>query len=96
MYLRKILVAISLLGVCIGGYFVFNFYQIFFWSNTAFNNDSSYIYIDRDDTIDSLENQLLPLLKSVDRFLLAAKKKDIQQGFELGNTDCYLKWGTMK
>ena len=75
MYRRKILVAISLLGVCIGGYFVFNFYQIFFWSNTAFNNDSSYIYIDRDDTIDSLENQLLPLLKSVDRFLLAAEKK---------------------
>ena len=75
MYKRKLLVAISLIGVLIGVYFVINFYQIFFWSNTAFNNEASYVFIDRDDTIDSLEVQLLPLLKSVDRFLLAAEKK---------------------
>mgnify|MGYP001447325314 FL=1 len=73
MYKRKLLVAISLIGVLIGVYFVINFYQIFFWSNTAFNNEASYVFIDRDDTIDSLEVQLLPLLKSVDRFLLAAE-----------------------
>ena len=75
MYKRKLLVAISLIGVLIGVYFVINFYQIFFWSNTAFNNEASYVFIDRDDTIVSLEVQLLPLLKSVDRFLLAAEKK---------------------
>jgi UPF0755 protein len=75
MYKRKLLVAISLIGVLLGVYFVINFYQIFFWSNTAFNNEASYVFIDRDDTIDSLEVQLLPLLKSVDRFLLAAEKK---------------------
>ncbi len=75
MYKRKLLVAISLIGGLFGVYFVINFYQIFFWSNTAFNNEASYVFIDRDDTIDSLEVQLLPLLKSVDRFLLAAEKK---------------------
>jgi UPF0755 protein len=72
---RKLLVVISLLGVLGGAYFIINFYQIFFWSNTAFTNEASYVFIDRDDTIDSLEVQLLPLLKSVDRFLLAAEKK---------------------
>ncbi len=75
MYKRKLLVIISLIGVLIGAYFVMSFYQIFFWSNTSFNNEASYVFIDRDDTIDSLEVQLVPLLKSVDRFLLAAEKK---------------------
>jgi len=65
---RKLFVVISLLGVLGGAYFIINFYQIFFWSNTAFTNEASYVFIDRDDTIDSLEVQLLPLLKSVDRF----------------------------
>lgn len=75
MYKRKLLVVISLIGVLIGAYFVVQFYQIFFWSNTNFSNEASYVFIDRDDTIDSLEVQLFPLLKSVNRFLLAAEKK---------------------
>ena len=72
---RQLLVLISFIGVGLGFYFVFYFYQVFFWSNTAFENEASYVFIDRDDTIDSLELQLVPLLKSVDRFLLAAEKK---------------------
>ena len=72
---RQLLVLISFIGVGLGSYFVFYFYQVFFWSNTAFENEASYVFIDRDDTIDSLELQLVPLLKSVDRFLLAAEKK---------------------
>ena len=75
MYKRKLLLTISLVGVITGVCFVVNFYQIFFWSNTSFNNEASYLFIDRDDNIDSLELQLNPLLKSVDRFLLAAEKK---------------------
>ena len=75
MYKRKLLVIISIIGVLIGTYFISSFYQIFFLSNTSFSNEASYVFIDRDDTIDSLEIQLLPLLKSVDRFLLAAEKK---------------------
>ena len=78
MYKKKIILTISLIGVLIGTYFVINFYQIFFWDNTQFKNEASYVFIDRDDTIDSLDIQLLPLLKSVDRFRIAANKKDIQ------------------
>ncbi len=75
MYKKKIILTISLIGVLIGTYFVINFYQIFFWDNTQFKNEASYVFIDRDDTIDSLDIQLLPLLKSVDRFRIAANKK---------------------
>lgn len=75
MYRRKIVIAISILGIVLGGSFIYYFYQVFFWSNTAFENDSSYLFIDRDDSLDSLSLNLTPLLKSIDLFLVAAEKK---------------------
>ena len=58
MYKKKILVWISILGVVIGSYFVYNFYVTFFWDNTVFENEFSYVFIDRDDSIDSLMIQM--------------------------------------
>ena len=84
MYKRKILVLTSLIGVGIGLYFVFQFYQIFFWSNTAFENEYSYVFIDNDDTIDSLAFQLQPILKRTDQFLIAAEKKGYSQNVKSG------------
>ncbi|MGA0967000.1 MAG: endolytic transglycosylase MltG [Flavobacteriaceae bacterium] len=75
MYRRKIVIAISILGIVLGGSFIYYFYQVFFWSNTAFENDSSYLFIDRDDSLDSLSLNLTPLLKSIDLFRVAAEKK---------------------
>lgn len=75
MYRGKIFLFISIIGVILGGSFIFYFYQVFFWSNTAFENDSSYLFIDHDDSIDSLSINLSPLLKSVDLFRIAAEKK---------------------
>jgi len=75
MYRRKIIIIISLIGVGIGLFFIFRFYQIFFWSNTVFENKNSFVFIDRDDDIDSLTIELKSLLKSTDDFILAAKKK---------------------
>lgn len=75
MYRRKLLLIILLLGFTVGFIFVFRFYKIFFLNNTKFKNDYSYVFIDRDDTIDSLNNQLLPLLKSIENFSIAANKK---------------------
>ncbi len=75
MYRRKLLLITIILGTFIGFIFIFQFYKIFFLNNTKFKNDYTYIFIDRDDTIDSLNNQLLPLLKSIKGFKIAAKKK---------------------
>ena len=69
---KKIILFICLLGVGIGLFFVFRFYQIFFWSNTTFENEYSYIFIDRDDTIDSLKIELNSFLKSTVDFDIAA------------------------
>ena len=79
MYRRKLIVLISLIGVGFGFFFVFRFYKVFFWNNTQFENDYSFLFIDRDDTIDSLSLQLNPLLKSTKHFLLAAEKKGYTQ-----------------
>ena len=84
MYKRKILVWISLLGTVIGSYFVYNFYVTFFWDNTVFENDYSYVFIDRDDTIDSLQIQLNSILKSSDDFRVAANKKGYTQNIKPG------------
>ena len=84
MYKRKILVWISLMGTAIGCYFVYNFYVTFFWDNTAFKNEYSYVFIDRDDTIDSLQIQLSPLLKSTSNFRMAAEKKGYSQNIKSG------------
>jgi len=75
MYRRKIIILISLIGVVIGLSFIFRFYKIFFWSNTIFENKNSFVFIDRDDDIDSLTIELKSLLKSTDDFILAAEKK---------------------
>ena len=84
MYKRKLIVLISLIGIGIGTYFIFNFYNIFFWNNTVFKNKHSYVFIDHDDTMDSLEIQLEPLLKSSKNFLIAAEKKGYSQNIKPG------------
>ena len=75
MYKRKLLLISLIFGTFVGFIFIFKFYTIFFLNNTKFKNDYSYVFIDRDDTIDSLKNQLLPLLKSIKDFILQLTKK---------------------
>lgn len=84
MYRRKLFLLISILGIVLGLFFVFKFYQTFFWSNTQFENDFSYVFVDRDDTIDSLTLQMKPLLKSTKNFLIAAEKKGYAQRVRSG------------
>ena len=84
MYKKKILVWISILGLVMGSYFVYNFYVTFFWDNTVFENDFSYVFIVRDDSIDSLLIQIYPLLKSTTNFKIAANKKGYSQNVKPG------------
>jgi UPF0755 protein len=93
MYRRKLLVLISLVGSAVGLYFVIQFYQLFFWDNTQFQNEVSYVFIDQDDTIDSLAIQLTPLLKRVDHFLLASEKKGYDRRIRTGKYAIQKGWG---
>jgi UPF0755 protein len=75
MYKRKIGLFIVLLIAVFGLYFTYTFYRVFFLPNTAFNNETSYIFIPTGSDIDALLIELYPLLKSTDDFHLAAEKK---------------------
>ena len=75
MIKRRVLVLFSLLLSIAGLYFMIRFYKIFFWPNTKFNNKYSFVFIDRDDNVDSLLTKVKPLLKSLKDFTIAAEKK---------------------
>ena len=76
MYIKKILLAIALIGLVIAGYFAFFVYNAMLKPNTAFNNETAYIYIPTNATYAEVREQLEPLLKDIDSFdALAIQKK---------------------
>lgn len=75
MYKRKISLAIVLLIAAAGLYFTYTFYRVFFLPNTAFENETSYVFIPTGSHLNDLIVELSPLLKSTDDFKLAAEKK---------------------
>jgi peptidoglycan lytic transglycosylase G len=78
MYIKKILLAVVLIGLIIAGYFAYYVYSAMFVPNTAFNNDVAYIYIESTATYQDVKEDLEPLLKNIKTFdALASRKKYI-------------------
>ena len=78
MYIKKIILAIALIGLVIAGFFANFVYKATLKPNTSFNNEKAYIYIPSDATYDSVKEQLKPLLKDIESFdALANRKKYI-------------------
>ncbi len=75
MYIKKILWAIALIGLAVAAYFAYYVYSAMFEPNTAFNNDEAYIFIPTDATYNEVREQLLPLLKDIDKFDALAERK---------------------
>jgi len=84
MYIKKILVAIALLGLVVAAYFAYFVYSAMFKPNTAFNNDSAYIYIPTNATYDNVREQLSPLLKDIKKFDALAKQKKYVTNIKAG------------
>ena len=75
MYKRRIALILVLITTGLGFYFTYLFYRVFFSSNTAFNNPTSYVFVSTGTDIQGLLQELEPLLISTDDFRLAAEKK---------------------
>lgn len=75
MYIKKILVAIALITVIVGGVFAYMVYSNIFAPNTAFENDRAYLFIGSDTSFDSVMEDIAPLLKDVNSFAAVAKRK---------------------
>ncbi|WP_159021229.1 endolytic transglycosylase MltG [Formosa sp. L2A11] len=75
MYIKKIIVAIVLLGLVVAAFFANFVYSAMFRPNTAFNNETAYIYIPTGASYLDVREQLNPLLKDIDKFDALAERK---------------------
>jgi len=75
MYIKRILLAILLLGLVACGAFAYMVYNAFFIPNTKFNNKEAYVHIPSDATFAEVKELVQPLLKDVVSFETVANRK---------------------
>ena len=84
MYLKKIILAIALLGLVVAAYFAYYVYSVMLRPNTAFKSDTVYIYVPTNATYKDVREQLVPLLKDIDKFDALAKQKKYVNNVKAG------------
>lgn len=75
MYIKKILVAASILGLLVLGGISIYIYSIIFTPNTFFESETKSVYISTGSTLQEVVDQLHPILKDTDDFITVAQKK---------------------
>ena len=75
MYIKKILLAIVLITVIVGGIFAYTVYANIFTPNTAFENDKAYLFVGSEASFDTVMEDIAPLLNDVNSFAAVAKRK---------------------
>lgn len=84
MYIKKILLTIVFLGLGVAAYFAYFVYSAMFNPNTAFNNESAYIYVKSTDDYSKVRKQLEPLLIDIEKFDALAKQKKYVSNIKAG------------
>lgn len=84
MYIKKILLAIVLIGLALAAYFAYFVFNTMMNDNTAFNNDTAYIYVPTNATYNDVRQQLEPLLKDINTFDVLAKQKEYDTNLKSG------------
>ena len=82
MYIKKILLAIVLIGLIVAAFFANFVYKAMLKPNTAFNNETAYIFISSKASYDEVRNQLKPLLDDIDSFDDLAEQKKIHDKYK--------------
>lgn len=85
MYLKKILLAVVLLGLVGMGIFAYYVYQNIFMPNTAFNNNEAHVYIPTGATFTQVKQELQPLLKDMETFETVAHRKGYSANIKAGH-----------
>ncbi|OEJ98777.1 aminodeoxychorismate lyase [Flavivirga aquatica] len=75
MYIKKILIVITIIGLVVAAFFANYVYKVMLKPNTAFNNETAYIIIPSDATYNDVREQLVPLLIDIDAFDALAEQK---------------------
>jgi len=84
MYIKKILLFISIIGLVIISIFSYFVYVTMFVSNTNFNNEIAYVYVYSDQTFEELKQDLYPILKNVNSFERLANRKGYDKTLKSG------------
>jgi len=75
MYIKRILLAIALIGLILGGVFAYRVYTAIFSPNTSFSNEEAFVYIKSDATFAEVREALRPLLIDIGSFEQIAQRK---------------------
>ena len=84
MYIKKILLAILVIGLVVAAFFANFVYKVMLKPNTAFNNEVAYIYIPTNASYDEVRNQLEPLLDDIESFDVLAEQKKYNTNIKAG------------
>ena len=84
MYIKKILLAILVIGLVVAAFFANFVYKAMLRPNTVFNNETAYLYIPSNASYDEVRNQLEPLLEDIDSFDDLAEQKKYTTNIKAG------------
>ncbi|MCB4809328.1 endolytic transglycosylase MltG [Tamlana sp. 62-3] len=84
MYIKKILIAIALIGLAAAAYFANMVYKAMMKPNTAFNNEAAYIYVPTNASYNDVRSQLEPLLLDINSFDVLAEQKKYTTNIKAG------------
>ena len=84
MYIRKILLAVAILGVIGLAIFSYHVYQVIFSPNTAFAEEQTSVFIPTGASYEEVREQLKPLIGDLEEFDLVAQKKGYVSNIKAG------------
>lgn len=84
MYIKKILLAILVIGLIVAAFFANFVYKAMLKPNTAFNNEEAYVYIPTNASYEEVRSQLQPLLIDIDSFDDLAEQKKYVSNIKAG------------
>jgi len=84
MYIKKILLAILIIGLIVAAFFANFVYKAMLKPNTAFNNDSAYIFVPSKAPYSEVREQLEPLLEDIESFDALAEQKKYTTNIKAG------------
>jgi len=84
MYIKKILLAILVIGLVAAAFFANFVYKAMLKPNTAFNNDEAYVFIASNDSYEDVRSQLEPLLLDINSFDDLAEQKKYTANIRAG------------
>lgn len=84
MYIKKILLAILIVGLIVAAFFANFVYKAMLKPNTAFNNETAYIFVRSGANYQEVRSQLEPLLEDINSFDDLAEQKKYTSNIKAG------------